>query len=82
MNVPSNLKSDIGAFLNIGLELGCSSQRGLSDMDGTSRPESLWLAEHFLDVAAQRCTNYNDATGTSFILIVEDICAQYVGVNS
>lgn len=55
---------------------------GLSDMDGTSRPESLWLAEHFLDIAAQRCTNYNDATGTSFILIVEDICAQYVGVNS
>lgn len=48
-------------------------------MDGTSRPGSLWLAEHFLDIAAQRCT---DATGTSFILIVEDICAQYVGVNS
>lgn len=51
-------------------------------MDGTSRPGSLWLAERFLDIAAQRCTNHNDATGTSFILIVEDICAQYVGVNS
>lgn len=49
---------------------------------GTSRPESLWLAENFLDIAAQRYTNYNDATGISFILVVEDICAQYVVVNS